>query len=271
MARGRRVKMSNGRTLVNDVISFATGMPLASIVRDVDLSVLATLRRYTRPKITWNVLMMKAYAVVCKQHPELNRVYVSLPWPHFYEHAEGVCMMAVTRQYQEEERLFFARFNKPEVFSLVQLQQQYDRFRREPVEEIAQFRHQAAFSRLPAVIRRLGWWALAALPQKRATHMGTFGMSLSCLRGAYGTQLVGPNTTMLGVDPAPKKGISRILLTFDHRVLDGKPATDMLDSLYAQLTDTITSEVKSMLGAAGRDPEAILRESRLAKQLNSAA
>jgi hypothetical protein len=253
--------MSNGRTLVNDIIGLATGIPFASVVRDVDLSELATLRRYTRPKVTWNVLMMRAYAIVCSQHPELNRIYVSLPWPHFYEHKESVCMMAVTRHHQGEERLFFARFNKPEIFSLSQLQVQYERFRREPIEDITQFRHQARFASMPGFVRRLGWWTLAAWPKKRAMHMGTFGMSLSCLRGAYGTQLVGPNTTMLGVDPMPKKGISRILFTFDHRVLDGKPATDMLESLYFHLTRTITSEVKDMLRADGLDPEVILGES----------
>ncbi len=210
--------------------------------------------------------MMKAYAIVCLQHPELKRLYVTLPWPHFYEHRESVCMMAVTRLYQGEERLFFAHFNKPENYSLEQLQAQYDRFRREPIDEITQFRHQVAFARLPSIVRRLGWWTLAAWPKKRAMHMGTYGMSLSCYRGAYGTQLVGPNTTMLGVDPMPKKGMSRILFTFDHRVLDGKPATDVLESYCFHLKRTITSEVKGMLVADGRDANAILRDANLIKQ-----
>ena len=180
-------------------------------------------------------------------------------------------MMAVSRIYRGEERLFFARFNKPEQHSLPQLQARFDRFRREPIEDISQFRHQVALASMPGLVRRLAWWTLASWPKKRVVYMGTYGMSLSCYRGAYGTQLVGPNTTMLGVDPMPRKGVSRILFTFDHRVLDGKPATDMLESLYFHLTHTITSEVKKLLIADGRDPNAILLQANLAKQRRSAA
>ena len=180
-------------------------------------------------------------------------------------------MMAVSRQHLGEERLFFARFNKPEQHSLAQLQTKYDRYRRAPVTEIAQFRHQVNFSRLPSVLRRLAWCTLAFWPQKRANNLGTFGMTLSGYQGAYGTQILGPAATMLGVDPMPRKGINRILYTFDHRVIDGKPATDMLEALQFNLTRAISHEVKNMLIADGRDPEAILRDSKMAKNRRPAA
>lgn len=259
MSTKTRIRMSNGRRLVDDVIRIANKTPLASLQAELDLPILTKLRRYTRPKICWNVLMMKAHAIVCMKNPVLRRLYVKVPWPHFYQYDHSVCMITMAKQYRNEERLFFARFSQPENQSLRQLQEQYENLRRADVDVIPQFKHQVAFAKTPWFVRRFAWWALFNLwPEKRATHMGTFGMSLSGYQGAYGTQLLGPNTTTLGVDPMPRKGRHCLLLTFDHRVIDGKPATDLFGELRHHLTHTITREVKDILIEDGLDPEAIL-------------
>ena len=247
---GQRIKLSNGRRLVDDVIHMANKMPLAALAGDFDSGKVAQFRRKTRPKICWNVLYMKAYASVAQQNPELRRAYVSFPWGHMYQHDYNVCMMTISREYEGEERLFFARFNCPDQESLSDLQEQYDHYRKAPIEEIKQFRHQIMFAKVPRFLRRFAWWTLFNVwPQKRASHMGTFGMSISGHKGSYGAQHLGPNTTTLGVDPFPRKGVSRIVLTFDHRVLDGAPITRTLSQIQHMLTTAVRTELAEMIGA----------------------
>jgi len=267
---GKRVRLSNGRRLVDDVIRIACKMPMAALAGDYEAPMVAKFRRRTHPKISWNVLYLKAYAIVCAQNPELRRAYVSFPWGHMYEHDRTVGMMTIAREHEGEERLFFARFNSPEQESLADLQEHYDHYRTAPIKEIKQFRHQIAFAHTPKLIRRFAWWFMFNLwPQKRAAHMGTFGMSFSGYKGAYGSKHLGPNTTILGVDPTPRKGIGRVLLTFDHRVVDGTPVTRAMQQTNRMLNTAIKVELAEMIGVnpkSGEDlsePELIGLQKRL--------
>jgi len=227
----------------------ANRMPIAGLTGDFDFEKVACLRRMTRPKIAWNVIFMKAYAQVCRQTPETLQGYTGFPWPHLYEHHQPVCMMTIAREHQGVERLFFARFAQPDFFTLEQLQEQYDHYRKAPIEEIKQFRHQISFAKTPTIVRRLAWWMLFnAWPEKRATHMGTFGMSISGYQGVYGSKHLGPNTTTLGVDPLPRKGKGKLMLTFDHRVMDGTPATRLFGRLQHMMQTTITEELAALAG-----------------------
>ena len=246
---GKRIALTNGRRLVDDVIRLANKTPLASISGEWELKEVAKLRRMARPKISWNVLVMKAFAAVGEYHPLLKQGFVSFPWGHLYEHHQSVGMMTMSRQYQGEERLLFARFNEPNNHTLVELQEQYDFFRKAPIEEIKQFQHQIKFAKFPSLVRRFAWWTLFNVwPVKRAFHMGTFGMSISGHRGAWGSKHLGPNTATIGVDPMPRNGISRFLFTFDHRVIDGAPAAEIVGLTRHILNTAIRQELAKMAG-----------------------
>lgn len=246
---GKRLPLSNGRRLVDDVIHASKKMPMAAFSSDWDVQLISKLRRMARPKISWNVLMMKAHAIVCRQMPELRQIYVRYPWAHLYQHHQNVCMMTMGRQHEGEERLFFARFNEPDNQTLVELQEQYDEYRKTPVEEIKQFRHQLRFAKFPQPIRRFGWWVLFNFwPQKRASHMGTFGMSISGYRNAKASAHLGCNTTILGTDPTPKKGVAHMVLTFDHQIIDGTPATEAFMRSHRMLITAVAKELADMAG-----------------------
>jgi len=246
---GKRLSFSNGRRLVDDIIRVSTKMPLAAFSSEWDVEIVGKLRRMAKPKISWNVLMMKAHAIVCRENAMLRQSYVRFPYPHLYEHHQSVCMLTIGREHQGEDRLFFARFAEPDNQTLVKLQERYDKFRKAPIEEIKQFRHQITFAKLPSPVRRFAWWSLFNLwPQKRASHMGTFGMSISGHRGAKAVQHLGCNTTILGVDPNPRKGVANMLLTFDHQIIDGAPATDVFAQGQRALTTIIAKELADMAG-----------------------
>jgi len=246
---GRRLSFSNGRRLVDDVIRVSNKMPMAAFSSEWDVAQVAKLRRLAKPKISWNVLMMKAHAIVCQRNEILRRAFVKFPYAHLYEHHQSVCMMTIGRKHDGEERLFFARFNEPNNYTLIELQELYDTYRKAPIEEIKQFRHQITFAKFPSPVRRFAWWALFNLwPQKRASHMGTFGMSISGHRGALGASHLGSNTTILGVDPNPRKGVAKMLLTFDHQILDGAPATDIFQQGQRVLATAVARELADIAG-----------------------
>ncbi len=245
---GSRIKFSNGRRLVDDVIRIAKTFPSAGLYGDFDAGPVTQLRRLTRPKISWNVLYMKAYGIVAARTPELRQCYVGFPRAHLYQHDQVVCMLTIIREFEGENRLFFARFNNPQDENLDELQARYDYLRKAPIEEIKQFRHQIQFAKAPRLLRSLAWWIMFNLwPAKRASHIGTCGMSLSGFKGVYGNQHLGPLTTILGTDALPHKGISRLMLTFDHRVLDGTPAASILQEVHQVLLVEIKQELAELV------------------------
>ena len=248
MGNGKRIKFSNGRRLVDDVIRTARKMPMAAYRREFDLTELAQLRKKAKPKIAWNVLYMKAYAIVARRHPQLRQCYVGFPWPHAYEHEHNVCLLTMSREFEGEERLLFARFNVPETKQLKGLQEEYDLYRKSPVMDVRQFRHQIKFAKVPFLLRRLTWWSmLNIIPRKRMSHFGTFGMTLSRYKDAEPTPLLGPNTTILGVDIFPVKGKAKFILMFDHQILDGVPIVNIIEELYKVLNNEISHELKSLI------------------------
>ena len=245
---GHRIRLSNGRRLVDDVIRFAEKMPLGAFVTELGLPELARLRKQVRPRISWTVLFMKAYALIANRHPELRSCYLRYPWPHLYVHDQNVCLLTVAREYRGETRLLFARFNQPENYSLIQLQQQYDYVREAPVDSIRQFQHQIRFAAFPHLFRQWVWRLMFHwFPSKRLNNFGTFGMSISGFGKSVGTKTLSPCTTTLGVDPISRAGQSKLLFTFDHRVLDGKPAIDLIDLLGRELRGRIVAEMQQIL------------------------
>jgi hypothetical protein len=248
MAKSRWRKLSNGRKLVCDIIHLAKKVPLAGSGAALDVRELAEVRKLVRPRIAWNVLLMKAYAQVAIARPELRQLYVRWPWPHVYQHPQNVCLMTFSREYLGEDRLFFGRFNAPEEETLLDLQKRYDEYRDGPVDSVKQFRHQIRFAKAPLILRRMAWFLMRDVwVRKAASHMGTFGMSISCFREAYGTSLVSPNTTSLGVDVISKGGISNTLLTFDHRILDAQTVIGIFQELGRQLRGPILEELRAMV------------------------
>lgn len=267
MGRGKRVKLSNGRRLVDEVVRAANKMPRAAYVRDFDLTKLAKLRKQVRPKISWNVLYMKAYALIAEKNPELRQCYVGFPWPYAYQHESNVCLLTMSREYQGEDRLLFARFNRPECRPLVDLQAQYDHYRKAPVKQIKQFRHQIRFAKAPWFLRRFAWWYLMNLwPRQRVSHFGTFGMTISGYKDAFNYQVLSPNTTTLGVDILPKRGQAKFSLTFDHQILDGVPVVNFIDDVYKTLNGAITDELRSLRQGCDMEPIAA-QTTALSRQL----
>jgi hypothetical protein len=247
MASGKRTAIPPERRLICDIVGIAQQMPLVPLAMTIDVAELARCRRRASPQISWAVVMMRAMALVSREFPALRTVYVPLPWPHFYEHPESIAMLAINREIEGQPWLLCARFHQPENHSLVQLQQIYDRYRESPPMSVRQIRHQVRFAKLPWLLRKAGWMIMTRCSAAgKVRMMGTFGMSPSRTRSIHGTWHLGPLTTTLGFDPYCVDGQCHVTLTFDHRILDGLPAAEVLHRLGNVLRNQMCNELRAL-------------------------
>ena len=250
MAQRRRIKLSNARRLVCDIVRLARRIPAYGLISEIDVRPLIELRERIRPRLSWTVIMMKAYARVAIRIPELRQHYVAFPWGHIYQHHRTIATMVINREHAGEQRLLFARFKSPETLSLAELQERYDYVHTVPVAENKQFRHQIRFARMPSVVRRIGWWIMIHLwPSKAPKHLGTFGVAVSSFRDIRGTQHLSPATTTLGIDIVSRGGTSYTVVTFDHRIFDAWRAGEVLVELSRELHGPVRQEMQQLADA----------------------
>jgi hypothetical protein len=233
--------------LVGDVAYFARYMPTFAVDRLVSLGELAALRGDATPHISWTVLFLKAYSLVAADCRPLRQAYLRWPWPHLVEHPSSVATVAINRRDEDrdEDRLCWGRFIEPERRSLVELQQELDRYQRDPIEDV--FRRQVQHSKLPRPLRRLIWWInLNLVVKKRAKRLGTFSMSTLAGLGAWNRSHPSILTTSLTYGPLGERGRMLVTLICDHRVLDGALAARALAQLEAALCGPITRELAAL-------------------------
>lgn len=243
----KRLRLSPNRAMVSELMRISRHSALVSGYRDMKLPNLAALRRTSKPRIAWAVVLMKAYAHVSLRHPPLRQVYVNLPIPHLYEHSDNICFMAIERQWKGRDHLFYARFPSPEFYSLAELQQQLEDYWTLPVEQIRQYRHQLALATAPFPLRRLGSWLLMHLsPKFRVQNLGTYGMSIISAGASRGLGLVGPQTSLVGYANLHRNGDARVVYSFDHRVMDGKLMARVLSEMEAELQGPLTEELREL-------------------------
>jgi hypothetical protein len=167
------------------------------------------------------------------------------PWPHFYEFPHSVATIAVNREYDGVDRLFWARLQRPATTSLEDLQGQLDDYQSQPVEEV--FRRHLIMGRLPTPLRRLLWWVrLNAAPGKRARRVGTFGMSTLAGQGVYNRLHPHFLTSSLSFGPLRPDGTLLATLLCDHRVLDGITAALAINRLEETLCGAIADELAGL-------------------------
>lgn len=244
---GRRRLLGRSRALVLDLLRLSQRVPTFPVEREMDLADLAALRAGGVPRISWVALFSKALALVARDVPPLRRSYLSWPWPHLYDHEQSVAMVAVNREHDGEDRLFWLRLLSPETTPLLQLHKQLERAQTGDITQI--YRQQLQFSAVPALLRRLIWWGRMNLwPARRARWLGTFGLSVLASKGCYNRCPPHFLTSCLTYGPLNERGRMPVTLVCDHRVLDGVTAAKGLALLEATLRGQIAAELRGLSG-----------------------
>ena len=233
------------RAIVLDVVRYAAKVPSFPVERHVDIQALASLRERSPSRISWTALFARAYGLASREHSQLREIYVAWPWPRVYTSPDCVLSLAVNRQMPDGERLFFGRIHSPDKRSLTSIQADIENFQTEDPSQV--FRSQWRGSKLPSLLRRIGWWWRMDIDFKnRARRIGTG--SISALAGQGVTNRLHPciMTSSFSFGPMESDGRSLVTLQCDHRVIDGAAAARALNGLCNFLTGQVQDELSEL-------------------------
>jgi hypothetical protein len=244
--RGRRIPLSRSRRLVIDFLHFATGVPTVPVQRRIKLQPVIEARAALADRPEWTAILVKAFALVSAEFPELRRAYCKFPWPHLYEVPTPVASVVVERDFEGEKAIFIGRIKDPAALPLPELTNRLRAFNESPVEEVRDFRRALRMLRYPRPIRRALWWLGLNWGRQRGRHFGTFGISVYSALGAESLHPLSPLTTILNYGVFSPEGEVDLRVVYDHRVMDGAVVARALGRVEEVLAGPIVEELRRL-------------------------
>lgn len=237
--------MPRSRAVVGDVLFFARGIPTFTHSRECDLGPVQEARAAASVKIAWPLLFIRAFALVAEKSPVLRQTLIPWPWRHYYQNPHSVGSLPIHRDHEGEDWLLFAPFHAPEHQTLTELQERLVAVKTKPIERVLRTQYRSAF--VPLLLRRfLIWTWFGWGGAKRARRVGTFGVTTISGRGATIDQPPGIMTSTLSYGPIGEDGKARVLLTYDHRLVDGWYVADVLREVEEVLNTVIAEELRGL-------------------------
>lgn len=246
---GRRLPLSRARRLVVDFLHFAAGVPTVPVQRRIRLQPVLDARAALTDRPAWTAILVKAFARVSAEVPELRRAYCKFPWPHLYETDTPVASVVVERDFEGEKAIFIGRIKDPASLSLPELTRRLRAFAETPVEQVKDFRRALRMVRYPRPVRRALWWIGLNVGRQRARHFGTFGVSVYSALGAESLHPLSPLTTILNYGVFSPAGEADLRVVYDHRVTDGAVIARVLARMEEVLTGPMVEELRGLAAA----------------------
>ena len=241
---GKFRRIGRSRAIVLDVVHLARRVPAFPVERWFELQELGELRRAATQRISWLTLFARAYGLAGQEIPELRQSYRGWPTPRVYQSPYSVISVAVNRQTEQGERLFFGRLRFPEQHSLAQIQQELDHCVHGDVRQV--YRQQLRSSVLPTFVRRLGWWwRLDVALKQRARRVGTGSISVLASSGVHNRLHPCILTSSLSYGPQEPDGRMWVTLQCDHRVMDGAVAAKALNRMHELMRTQLSLELQA--------------------------
>ncbi len=244
---GKIRRIGQDRAIVLDVIQCASKIPSFPVERRFDLRPIEAARQVARTRISWTAIFCRAYGLASREHPQLRQMYIAWPWARVYQSPKCVIAIAVNRKMEMGERLFFGRVPDPDSRTVLEIQQDLDRFQSDDPRRA--FRSQWRAAKLPFMVRRLAWWWRMDVDYRnRARRVGTG--SISALAGQGVTNRLHPcmMTSSLSFGPLEDDGLCLVTLQCDHRIIDGSAAARALNCIGESISDCVLGELRELQG-----------------------
>jgi hypothetical protein len=243
--RGRAIPLSPSRRVVNDLMRYTMTVPSYPAQRMVDVSAVIAARSAHTARPAWPGIFAKAYGIAAQEFPDLRRIYLNFPRPHFYEYPTSIAAIIVERIYAGERCAFPCLIKDPARRSLTEITEIIRRTAEAPLEELKEFQRLLRIGRLPGPLRRPLWWISFNVGRMRANSFGTFGCSAVAALGAEALNGPLPNAATVQWGMFGKNGELPLRLIFDHRVYDLNTAARVLARLEEILNGPIVKELRS--------------------------
>ncbi|MEU6093123.1 2-oxo acid dehydrogenase subunit E2 [Streptomyces sp. NPDC047085] len=181
------------------------------------------------------------------RHPEANAVMAPgwpglLRAPRIVRYDSVTAKLALDRPVEGERTVLSALVPRLETASLREIQDRVDRYRGEEAAQLPEFKGVRALGGLPVLLGRLGFAAALRDPRKRPGVFGTVSVSSLGHSTVDGFHSAGGTAVTLCAGRIAERAVvrdgavraapvMRLGLTFDHRVIDGAAAAELLTDL----------------------------------------
>jgi pyruvate/2-oxoglutarate dehydrogenase complex dihydrolipoamide acyltransferase (E2) component len=185
---------------------------------------------------------------VLARHPEANAAISGGLLPRIVQYRSVDAKLALDKTVNGQRIVLSVPIVSVDTASLEKIQKEIDRYRTAPVEEIPEALGILRLHRLPASIGWVCFLAIMGRLRMRRRHLGTFAISSLGHRPVNGFHAVGGTAITLNLGQMKECAVVRdgkiavapqlrLNMSFDHRILDGANAADIL----TELKDTLES------------------------------
>jgi hypothetical protein len=249
--KGRRLSLPLGRRIVADLSHLSIGSPRAVVLGRIDVGNARDARMHATPRIAWPALFMKAYGLAAREVPELRRIYVKLPWPHVYQLPSSVGAVVVEREIEGETGLLLARFRHPADTPLAVLHAGIQAAKTGELSAQRAFVQALRLARLPLPLRRVLLWVGFNLGRQVPNFFGSFAISVLGGQGATILDTIAVWPSFLSYGPIAPDGTVDVVLSVDHRVIDGGPAARAIRIIGETLNGVVLDELCGLVPSLG--------------------
>ncbi|GGV61900.1 hypothetical protein GCM10010277_67180 [Streptomyces longisporoflavus] len=251
-ASGARTVVERRRRHTLFFLEWAAGQRPVHLDTDIDMTRIQEHRAEARARgLRYSYVTYLLYAAgrAMERHPRANAVMAPgwpglLRGPRIVRFEEVTAKLALDREVAGERTVLSALVPGLERAGLREIQQQVDRYRGSDAAELPEFKGVRMLGRLPLPVARTAFAAALRDPRRRPAVFGTVSVSSLGHSAVDGFHSAGGTAVTLcagriaqrpvvradgSVTAAP---VLRLGLTFDHRVIDGGTAADLLTDLH---------------------------------------
>jgi pyruvate/2-oxoglutarate dehydrogenase complex dihydrolipoamide acyltransferase (E2) component len=197
-------------------------------------------------RFSWVTYVLHTAGRVLGTHPEANAAMSGRRWPKVAGYDSVDVKVALDKRLNGERVVFSAIVRGAETSSLAEIQERIDRFRDADPATMEELAGARALQRLPWPLSALAFKLAARSLRHRPKLMGTVALTSLGHTAVDGFHSVGGTTITLGAGRVLDRPVvqdarltvaptMRLSLAFDHRVLDGAAAAEVLTHLKEAL------------------------------------
>jgi hypothetical protein len=231
--------------LTGDLLSISTPTGFTE-GRRMKLGAVVAARAQCAARPRWMAIFVKACALVAEDIPELRRVYLPFPRPHFYEYPTSVAFILLGREQDGEMIYFNHTIRDPASLPLVEIDRRITHAITRPMEEVREFRRAWRFARLPTPLRRFLIWVAHNIGRQRPKYFGTFTLTVHTPGRVSGLFLAG--TSRFSYARFQSDGSIDVRVAVDHRVMDWATPDRILARMEDLLNGPIAEELRAVSG-----------------------
>ncbi|MFG2531761.1 2-oxo acid dehydrogenase subunit E2 [Streptomyces sp. NPDC048516] len=237
--RRARVARERGHTLL--FLDEIRAIKPVFLDTDIDMTAVQAYRSAERAGLRYSVVshVLHVASRVLAVHPDANAAMRGHLWPQvaWYDSVNG--KVTLDKNLNGHRVVVSTVLNDVHRMSIDEIQERVEHFREGDPATMPEFAPMRTLQRLPRPLSRLAFRLGVRPLAGRARTMGTFAVTSLGHRPVDGFYSVGGTTITLGIGriadrPAVRDGrvavvpLMRLSLTFDHRVIDGAEAADVL-------------------------------------------